>query len=136
MSEGLTLVCVVSVFVLCRQEGVKKGLRFKVGMAAMPHPFKRADGVGANRRWVASITTQPQAGRQGEKEGRTETLSLQWRAVCRLCAVLVGVLWYLESCVSMHIGGVWELTDPCFSVGCVAVGVGTTAPWRCVTTTA
>lgn len=32
------------------QEGVKRGLRFKVGMAALPHPFKRPDGVGANLR--------------------------------------------------------------------------------------
>jgi hypothetical protein len=42
---------------------VKKGLRFKVGMAAMPHPFKRHDGVGANRRYT-HIDTQTH--RQGE----------------------------------------------------------------------
>ena len=32
------------------KEGVKRSIKFKVGLAALPHPFKRPDGVSANLR--------------------------------------------------------------------------------------
>lgn len=87
---------------------MKKGLRFKVGMAAMPHPFKRPDGVGANRRYVYRDTqTQADTGRLDERL-RGQRLWEQERRDRR-----VDVL-----CYSKRV----EVTDPSSFVSCRCVG--------------